>query len=391
MQDAILALNSGSSSVKFALFSAGDSPALLARGAMETTGQPTLSITNPAGETIARQQFDHPGEDPAHALLETVLNWAETHTTLRAAGHRIVHGGADFTAPVHITGDTLHRIQALTPLDPLHQPACLRPVQSLLAHRPNLPQTASFDTAFHATIPAQASHLALPDDVTAHGVRRYGFHGLSYDHIATRLRTIDPHLAEARTLVAHLGSGASLCAMLGGRSQDTTMGFSTLDGLVMGTRCGALDPGVILFMMKTLGYDHDRIEQTLYHQSGLLGVSGFSADMRALVEARADTPRAADAIAVFLHRLTREAGAMIASLGGVDGIVFTGGIGEHAPFVRASLCEQLRWLGIVLDPEANTHARPVISTPDSRVTVRIEPANEESVIVRDALHLLSHA
>jgi acetate kinase len=248
---------------------------------------------------------------------------------------------------------------------------------------PGAPQVACFDTAFHAGQPAVATRLGLTRDLEARGVRRYGFHGLSYDFIAGDLRRIDPQMAKGRVIAAHLGSGASLCALLGGRSLDTTMGFSVLDGLVMATRCGTLDPGAVLYMIQTLGWSAEAVGACLYEQSGLLGVSGISADMRELEAS--DAPGARDAIELFVYRLAREAGALASSMGGVDGVVFTAGIGEHSVKVRAAACRRLGWLGVDLDATANDAGAALISTPHSRVKVRVIATDEERVIARQSL------
>ena len=353
MPDMILILNAGSSSVKMALFEVG---AAVARGKAECGDDGWRLVVHGADGGVLD---DRSGDDPAAMALDWALDHAG-EDALSAVGHRIVHGGPDFCAPVRVTGDVLDRLQALTPLAPLHQPPGLAPIRAIMARRPDLPQAACFDTAFHHTMPPVATRLPLPRAYADRGVRRYGFHGLSYEHIAARLPDVAPGLIAGRVVVAHLGNGASLCAMQAGRSVDTTMSFTALDGLMMGTRCGALDPGVLLYMMQHDGLSPQEVEQVLYRQSGLLGVSGLSSDMRAL--SGSGDPRAQEAVALFVHRVAQEAAAMAASMGGIDGFVFTGGIGEHDAAVRATICDRLRWMG--------------------RIAVHVIPADEEAVIAR---------
>ena len=389
MPNAILALNAGSSSIKFGLFEAGKGSrlSLLSKGGIEGVGgDPHFTATDADGSVLEDRHWQ--GKDAAYeAMLGALLAWAEVHVqpdTLAAVGHRVVHGGRDFTAPLRLTVDIVRQLDALTPLAPLHQPHSLAPIRALMALRPGLPQVACFDTAFHHTMPAVATRFALPRSYEAEGVRRYGFHGLSYEYIARALRRQAPALAVGRVVVAHLGNGASLCAMRDGQSQDTTMGFTALDGLVMGTRCGTLDAGVVLYMLQQKGLSAHEVEHVLYERSGLLGVSGLSGDMQALL-ASAD-PRAREAVELFAFRAGQETAAMASSLGGLDGFVFTGGIGEHAAEVRAMVCERLRWLGMALDTAANAGIRTGgagrISTPGSRVEVHVIPTDEEITIAR---------
>jgi acetate kinase len=306
---------------------------------------------------------------------------------LTAVGHRIVHGGADHVVPELITPALLTALRALIPLDPLHMPDNLAPISAVAAARPALRQVACFDTAFHHTMPSVAKRLALPLEISDQGVRRYGFHGLSYEYIAGRLTHLSPALAHGRVIVAHLGSGASLCALKDGKSIDTTMGFSALDGLVMATRCGLLDPGVILYLVRQ-GHSFADIESMLYHRSGLLGVSGISGDVRVLLAS--DDPRAREAIELFTYRIASEAGALISALGGLDGLVFTAGIGEHAPSIRSAICTRLTWLGLCLDDVANTAGVDRISTSDSAIEVRVIATDEEAMIARHTLALTRH-
>jgi acetate kinase len=286
-----------------------------------------------------------------------------------------------------VTPDLLLALEALTPLDPLHMPDTLALMRALLTARPTLIQVACFDTAFHHTLPAVAARIALPRALAETGVRRYGFHGLSYEYIAGCLKQRLPDLARGRVIVAHLGAGASLCALLDGRSIDTTTGFSALDGLVMATRCGSLDPGVILHLGRQ-GHRFADIEDMLYRRSGLLGVSGISGDIRVLLAS--DDPHAREAIDLFTYRAAGEAGAMVSALGGLDGLVFTAGIGEHAPAIRAAICARLAWLGLRHDPAANASGAARISAPDSSVEVLVIATDEEAVIARETQRIIGH-
>ncbi len=383
----LLTLNAGSSSLKFAAFDADavKAPAHL-RGVVEDLGGIPRLQAHDAGSNEAGSR-EWPAGTGRDALLDDLLGWMTAHLgqdRLAAVGHRVVHGGRKFVTPVRVDAAVLDALDALAPLAPLHQPHNLAPMRALQRLRPGVAQVACFDTAFHHAMPDVAADLALPRDLAARGLRRYGFHGLSYEFVAGRLAELSPRLASGRTVLAHLGNGASLCALLAGRSVDTTMGFSTLDGLVMGTRCGALDPGAVLYMLQSLDMDAAAVEQALYYRSGLLGVSGISGDMRALrasdgAEAQA---QAQAAIALFVHRLAQQAAAMAASLGGIDGIVFTGGIGEHDAMLRAAACERLAWLGIALDPAANRAASGRISADASAVEAWVIPTDEEVIIAR---------
>lgn len=384
MADAILALNAGSSSIKFALFEVGgDGPELLSAGQVEGVGTAPHFVARDAAGTVLDESW--PDTADHDTLLRGMLDWADGHLgadTLVAVGHRVVHGGREFTAPVLLTPGIVQALDALSPLAPLHQPHSLSPIRALAALRPGLRQVACFDTAFHHTMPAVATRFALPHKYEAEGVRRYGFHGLSYEHIARTLRDTAPDLAAGRVIVAHLGNGASLCAMQAGRSMDTTMGFTALDGLVMGTRCGTLDAGVVLHMLRQ-GLDLHEVEQVLYRQSGLLGVSGVSSDMRALL--RSADPRAREAIELFVFRIARETAALAASLGGLDGLVFTAGIGERSADIRTLVCERLHWLGVVPDMAANARGAGRISAASSMVEVHVIPTDEEAMIARHTL------
>ena len=379
----ILTLNAGSSSVKFALFDRAAKLRETVRGEIENLATaPHFHAHDGAGKVIAEKRWPA-GATPAFpAVLEELLAFADAHLGadgLAAVGHRIVHGGPDHVGPARITGALLAELEALTPLDPLHMPLNLTPIHALLDARPALPQIACFDTAFHHTLPAVAQHFALPQEISAKGVRRYGFHGLSFEYIASCLHHEAPALSRGRVIVAHLGAGASLCALRDGRSIATTTGFSALDGLMMGTRCGLLDPGVLLYLLRQ-GHDVDDLEDMLYRRSGLLGVSGVSGDVRVLLAS--DVPAAREALDLFTYRIAWEAGALVSALGGLDGLVFTAGIGEHAPRIRAEVCARLSWLGLRLDAQANLASERCISLPDSAIDLRVIATNEEAMIAR---------
>jgi acetate kinase len=298
----------------------------------------------------------------------------------------VVHGGVDYAAPVRLTAGIVTDLEQFIPLAPLHQPHNLTPIRSLLDKRPELLQVACFDTAFHRVQPAVAQAFALPAEITDRGVRRYGFHGLSYEYIASALPAFDPRAADGRSIVLHLGNGASMCAMQGGKSVASTMGFTAVDGLPMGTRCGSLDPGVVLYLMDELKMEPRAIEKLLYQQSGLLGVSGVSSDMRTLLGS--DDPKAKFAVELFIYRIGRELGSLAAALGGLDALVFTGGIGEHAGPIRERVCKSAAWLGVDLDPVANTAGGPRISTAGSRIPAWVISTNEELMIARHTRRIL---
>lgn len=388
MDDRILVLNAGSSSLKFCVYrDAAGAPALLLRGQVEGLADaPHLQVRDAEGRVLREERWEHAlGHDRATALVLDLVAAHGDAGRLRAVGHRVVHGGTAHDAPVRVDDGVLADLERLVPLAPLHQPHNLAPIRALRARRPELTQVACFDTAFHRTQPAVAQAFALPARITDLGVHRYGFHGLSYEFIAQRLPALDPAAAGGRTVVLHLGAGASLCALLGGRSVASSMGFTALDGLPMGTRCGSLDPGVILYLMRALGMDADTVEHLLYHESGLLGVSGLSADLRVLEAA--EDPRAAAAIALFTYRIGREIGSAAAALGGLDALVFTAGIGEHSRGVRAAVCQGARWLGLDFDAGANATHGPRISTPGSAVRAWVIPTDEEAMIARHAATL----
>jgi acetate kinase len=378
---AILTVNAGSSSLKFSLFR--DDLTLLSHGAIEGIGgTPRFTAKGAEGGLLADmtwckgRSFDY--------LLGRLLAWVEDHLApekLLAVGHRVVYGPPGHDGPALATPGMLAELDALVPLAPLHVPHNLAPIRLIAQSYPEIAQIACFDTAFHHGMPAVATRFALPADFAAAGVRRYGFHGLSYEFISRRLRDLSPSLAKGRVIACHLGSGASLCAMRDGRSVDTTMGFTALDGLVMGTRSGTLDPGVVLYMMQARGMTAAEIESVLYRKSGLLGVSGLSSDMRDLLAS--PDPRAAEAVDLFVYRIVREIGALTSVLGGLDCLVFSAGIGERSPEIRARVCAGLGWLGLELDGPANHEGGPMICTPESRVAAMVIPTDEEAMI---ALH-----
>jgi acetate kinase len=394
MPQAILTLNAGSSSLKFALYQRAGEISLALKGFIEGIGvDPHLVARNAQGETLTERRWKRCTS--AHEdFLDELLSWIDVHLgedRLVAVGHRVVHGGRDFSAPTLITAQSLAVLDRLIPLAPLHQPHSLAAIRAVSSLRPGLPQVACFDTAFHHGQAPVVTSFALPRELSDQGVRRYGFHGLSYEYVSRRLRVLDPALAARKVIVAHLGNGASLCGMQAGRSVDSSMGFTALDGLVMGTRCGTLDPGVILYLLQHLKLTPEALEDLLYRQSGLLGVSGISSDMRAL-EASKD-PRAAEAIALFAHRIIRESGALACVLGGLDGLVFTAGIGENAPAIRRLVCDGLGWLGLTLDEVANDamEASPRrISAPESKISVWVIPTDEEAMIAEQTAALVPH-
>jgi acetate kinase len=391
MADLILVVNAGSSSLKFRAYDAGGgTPQLLLRGQIESLyTEPHFSASGASGEHREEQRWPAGtalGHDGAIAHIGDFLRSHRGDNRLVAAGHRVVHGGMRFTQPTLVTPEVIDELAALVPLAPLHQPHNLAPIRALAQLRPDLPQVACFDTAFHHTAPEQAQAFALPHDITARGVRRYGFHGLSYEYIASRLPEVAPAAARGRTVVAHLGNGASMCALREGRSIASTMGFTAVDGLVMGTRCGSVDAGVILYLMDELKMDTRAVEDLIYKRSGLLGVSGISSDMRTLLAS--EDPRARFAVELFSYRIGRELGSLAAALEGVDALVFTGGIGERAVPIRERACRQAGWLGLELDPAANAADGPRISADGSRMAAWVIPTDEELMIARHTFDLL---
>jgi acetate kinase len=379
----VAVLNAGSSSIKFALYQAGRHGALLYRGQIENIGlAPHLKAADASGAVVAERRWTGDTLDH-HAATDEILKLGRELLAGRpvlAFGHRVVHGGTRFAAPALIDGAVLAELAKLAPLAPLHQPHNLAPIEAIARAAPGMPQVACFDTAFHRAQPPLAQQFALPRDITEAGVRRYGFHGLSYDYVVSRLQEIDPVLARSRLVIAHLGNGASLCAVHEGRSVASTMGFTALDGLMMGTRSGSLDPGVLLYLMQERGLDAKSIEDLLYRRSGLLGVSGISSDMRTLRQSPA--PEAAEAIALFVYRIVRELGSLAAALGGLDGVVFTAGIGENDAATRAGVAAGCGWLGLALDPARNAKGLGSIGKEGGQVAAWVVPTDEERMIAR---------
>ncbi|WP_262047278.1 acetate/propionate family kinase [Bradyrhizobium sp. Bra78] len=389
----VLVLNSGSSSIKFGLFDiSAAEPVLLCSGLLdEHEAKPRLVVKNPAGEVLFQKLREASDTDSGH-LFADVLGFIEDHFgkgCLRAVGHRIVHGGPDYSGPVELTEEVTAQLAALTPLAPLHQPRCLAPVRTIRAIQPALAQIACFDTAFHHRLAPPASRFAIPRRFEARGIRRYGFHGLSFEYVAGRLAGIAPDLAAGRTVIAHLGNGASLCALRDGCSVDTTMGLTPLDGLVMGTRCGTIDPGVLLYLQQHDKMSAEAVQHLLYHESGLLGVSGLSSDMRTLLASR--EPAAREAIDLFTFRAAQQVAVMANTLQGLDCLVFTGGIGEHAKEIRSEIGKRLAWLGVRIEAAANDASRERISTGDSTVGIFVIPTNEELMIARHCAAALQRA
>jgi acetate kinase len=385
MADAIAVLNAGSSSIKYSLFVLrGQELELTLRGQVEGLfTRPRFVAKDAAGKQLNEKTWDE-GTQLGHAgALDYLVPYVREHLgrdKLTAIGHRVVHGGMHYTKPVRVDANILQALREFEPLAPLHQPNNLAPIALLLERASDMPQVACFDTAFHRSNPEVAQMFALPAKFHAEGVRRYGFHGLSYEYISSVLPTVDKRAADGRTVVLHLGNGASMCAMQSGRSVASTMGFTAVDGLPMGTRCGAIDPGVILYLMDQRGMDARAIEKMIYNQSGLLGVSGVSSDMRALLESNDERSRAA--IDLYVYRIRRELGSLAAALGGLDALVFTGGIGENAAPIRERVCADAAWLGLRLDKQANAQNARRISIEDSRVAAYVVPTNEELMIAR---------
>lgn len=397
MHSPILTLNAGSSSLKFAVFRAERAPTPLARGLVDSINhRPTLSVRDlrPGSPTDPPKTLAD-GPISYEEATAAILGWCRSAfgPSLRPAaiGHRVVHGGPSLDGPRLMSDALLADLRAIVPLAPLHQPQSLAVIVAATREFPEVPHVCCFDTAFHRTMPPVAQAFAIPHRLTDEGVCRYGFHGLSFEFIAAALPSIDPRAAGegggGRTVVAHLGNGASLCAMHNRRSVATSMGLSALDGLVMGTRCGALDPGVVFYLHERHGMSFDDVRRTLYKESGLLGVSGLSADVRDLMTS--PDPRAGFALDLFAYRASREIASHAAAMQGLDAVVFTGGIGEHAAPVRAAICEGCRWLGLEIDGEANDAGGPRISAASSRVTAWVVPTDEEAVIARHAAALIS--
>lgn len=392
MRDAIIVLNAGSSSLKFSVFEIVNGELnLAARGQLEGIGtRPRFKAKDAQGNVMADDapeapagRFGHP-EAFAH-LAQWIRQHYEGKLKLVAVGHRMAHGGQDFVAPVLIDDEVMAGLERLIPLVPLHQPHNLAGVKAVTQLRPELPQIACFDTAFHRGRPSVTERFGLPDDLFRRGLRRWGFHGLSYESIATRFGQLAAETAGGRVIVAHLGSGASLCAMKNGRSFDTTMSFSALDGVPMGTRCGSLDPGAVLYLVQQMGWE--KVEELLYKKSGLLGISGISNDVRELLAS--SSPLAAEAIEFFVYRVVREIGSLTAALGGLDALIFTAGIGENSPEIRERISKGLAWLGIMIEPEANARGRGCISPAGVTPSVWAIPTDEEGVIAAHTLAVIT--
>jgi acetate kinase len=386
-----LILNAGSSSLKFCVYqqTKGSAWQMGTRGQIEGIGtSPRLTVKDVQGHKLADEKLDSTICD-GRAAIEVLAGWL--HSTfhggrIAGVGHRVVHGGPRFSAPVVVTRKILAELSELTPLAPLHQPHNLAPIEAIFDRMPEVPQVACFDTGFHRGHAEVASVVPLPQELRQGGVERYGFHGISYEYIASILPQVAPDSADGRVIVAHLGSGASLCAMKGRKSIDTTMGFTAMDGLCMGTRPGALDPGIVLYLFQNRGLTVKQVEEILYKKSGLLGISGISNDMRDLLNR--NEPGAGLAVDYFVYRAAKEIGALAAALGGVDALVFTAGIGENSPEIRRRIGEASSWLGIDLDEAANAAAGPRISKPQSKVSVWVVPTNEELMIARHTWSLL---
>ncbi|MGO8917536.1 MAG: acetate/propionate family kinase [Stellaceae bacterium] len=390
MREPILVINAGSSSVKFSVFETAADRSLSAgaHGQVEGIGiSLRLDVADAQGRRLAAQPV--PGKDHAGAIA-AIHEWFAAHVGSEAGfdgvGHRVVHGGTAYSRPVLIDGPVIAALEALVPLAPLHEPYQIAAIRAISAAAPKVPQVACFDTAFHRNQPPLAQEFALPRALTAKGVRRYGFHGLSYEYIMSALPQVAPECAQGKLVIAHLGNGASMCAVDRGRSVASTMGFTAVDGLPMGTRTGALDPGVILYLLQHEGMDADTIEDLIYRRSGLLGVSGLSSDMRTLLAS--DAPAAKEAVDLFVYRIGRELGSLVAALGGLDALVFTGGIGEHAAAIRARVCRAAHWIGIALDEAANARGGPRLSRPGSAVSAWVVPTDENLMVARHARHLL---
>lgn len=391
MGEHALVLNAGSSSLKFAVYGRdkGAPWRLDAGGQVDGIGtRPRFKARDSAGTSLGEEEL--PGSvASAAAALDVLADWLRQHfggSRIVGVGHRVVHGGPDYSAPCVVTPEVIENLRALVPLAPLHQPHNLAAIEAVAARLPEVPQVACFDTSFHRGQPAVAQLVPLPAEVRNAGVQRYGFHGLSYEYIASVLPDVAPAIAAGRVIVAHLGSGASLCALRDGRSIDSTLGFTALDGLCMGTRPGTVDPGVILHLFQALQLTPKQVEKMLYSQSGLLGISGVSNDMRVLLER--DDAGSRLAVEYFVYQAAKQVGAMAAALGGIDGLVFTAGIGEHSAEIRRRIVQASGWLGLELDEAANLRHGPRISADGSAIPAWVIPTNEELMIARHTARLL---
>jgi acetate kinase len=384
MADTILVVNAGSSSIKIALFAVegGGALRLTARGQIDGIGtQPRLRARDAQGAALIDQKFSAADVADVPAALKQVGEWLSAYlggAVPVAVGHRVVHGGPNFASPRLVDEGVLAELDRLVPLAPLHQPSSLQPIRALRARFPRTPQVVCFDTAFHRAHPEVADRYALPEGLYRDGVRRYGFHGLSYEYIARALPRVAPELAQGSVVVAHLGSGASMCALQNGRSVDSTMGFTALDGLPMGTRCGQLDPGVLLYLLGEKGWSVKEVEHLLYHEAGLRGLSGLSNDVRDLLAS--DAPSARLALDYFVYRIAREVGSLAGAMNGIDALVFTAGVGENSPDIRERVGARAAWLGLRLDAGANRAGGPRISAPGCRVSAWVIPTDEERMI-----------
>ncbi|HLX14257.1 MAG TPA: acetate/propionate family kinase [Bradyrhizobium sp.] len=390
--DMILVANAGSSSVKFQIFGIEGKGNLQRqiKGQIDGVGsRPRMRVVSVSGEVLVDRTYEAVTVNDVAAALATAGAWLRDELKIYpvAIGHRVVHGGPDYDKPVRVDQDVLARLERYISLAPLHQPYNLAPIRSILARFPDIPQVACFDTAFHRGHGALADYYAIPQPLYAEGVRRYGFHGLSYEYIAKTLPKVAPAVASKRVIVAHLGSGASMCALNGGRSVESTMGFTALDGIPMGTRPGQIDPGVVLYLMSEKGMSPAAVQDLLYRECGLKGLSGISNDMRELQDS--SDPRASFAVDYFVYRVGLNAGMLAAAMQGVDGFVFTAGIGENSPKTRAAIAAKLGWLGVSIDAEANARHASLISKPESRVPVYVMPTDEELMIAQHTWSLLS--
>jgi len=392
MTESVLVVNAGSSSVKFQLFAVGshDRVELRTKGQVDGIGtRPRLSAKSADGRVLIDQHWPADEVPSIPAALDRSIPFLREQiggTLPAVVGHRVVHGGPDFDAPTFIDAGVLERLERLAPLAPLHQHNNLLPIKAIRSRHPDLPQVACFDTAFHRGHPEVADRYAIPDALYREGVRRYGFHGLSYEYIASRLPTAAPEIAQGRVAVAHLGSGASMCAIVAGTSVESTMGFTALDGLPMGTRPGQFDPGVVLYLLSEKRMQAEAIQEFLYKECGLKGLSGISNDVRDLLAS--PSPSAKLALEYFVYRICLFAGMLTAAMGGLDGIVFTAGIGENAPPIREAVLRRLAWLGVKIDPARNAQGAPCISTGDSAVKCYVIPTDEELMIARHTLRQL---